>query len=416
LVVLGALAVSLVVGEGPGAVPTAADGTAAPAVAAGPVVGPPEPPPATGAPGPRLEEVEVAFTEVAFADQPIALAANEANGHLYVGEREGRVRLLRREEAADGSVSPVLHPEPLLDFSHEVSVEGERGLLGLALEPDGSALYVSFTALDGDVVVDAYRMDGERPVPESRRELLRIDHMAISHNGGDLEVGPDGYLWLGVGDGGAPEHGGQVEDAADLESLYGKVLRIDPQLEGSEPYAIPAGNPYADGGGRPEIYLSGLRNPWRFSFDGETGDLWIADVGQHVEEEIDQLPAADDWLPGADLGWPAMEGTSETGVGERSADAVAPVHTYGRGDGSCAVIGGSVYRGQNLPALQGAYVFSDYCDQQLRALVVEDGTVVDETILGTLPEDEDVVSIAEGPSGELYLLSLRGSVLRVDPA
>jgi glucose/arabinose dehydrogenase len=414
VVVLGALAASAALGPEPEI------GGAEPAtelvLADGEIAGPPEPEPAAGAPGPALDEVDVTLTQVAQVNQSIALAANAANGHLYVGEREGRIRLIRREVGPDGSVTPVLEPEPLLEFTDEVSIEGERGLLGVALEPDGRALYLSFTALDGDVVIDGYRMDGDRPDPGSRRELLRIPHPAISHNGGDLEVGTDGYLWFGMGDGGAPEHGGQGEDAADLDLLFGKMLRIDPQMEGDEPYLIPEDNPYAGGGGRPEIWASGLRNPWRFSFDRQTDDLWIADVGEHVQEEVDVLPADEGWLPGADLGWPAVEGTAATGAGEVPADAVAPVFTYGRGDGPCAIIGGIVYRGENIPALQGVYVYTDLCDQEIRGLVVEDGEVVGDQPLGVEAPAADVVSVGEGPDGELYLVSLFGKIFRVDPA
>jgi glucose/arabinose dehydrogenase len=299
----------------------------------------------------------------------------------------------------------------VLDISEDVSVSGEQGLLGLAFSADGATLYVSYTNPDGDSRVDQYAMDGDQVDRGSRRELLAVDQPFANHNGGDVKVGPDGFLYFGLGDGGAADD--PDNRAQDTDDLLGKILRIDPANgTDDEPYAIPEGNPYRDGGGQPEIFLSGVRNPWRFAFDPDGGDLWIGDVGQNQIEEVDVL--ASDEAAGANLGWSGYEG-SEVFIEDRVQEGtVPPVYEYLHDDGGCSITGGEVYRGGAVPGLEGAYVFGDYCDGKLRALTVDDDRNADAfRELG--PEVPSLVSINRANDGELYLVSLDGPVYRLDP-
>ncbi|CAN5600962.1 PQQ-dependent sugar dehydrogenase [soil metagenome] len=350
---------------------------------------------------PSLGSVSVQLEEVARLDSPIALAVRPGVEPLFVAERGGTVRALD-----GGEVS-----EPLVDISGDTTTDGERGLLGLTFSPDGGFLYLSYTNDAGDSRLDEYAM-GAGPTEldvGSRREVLAVDQPFANHNGGHVVFGPDGLLYYGLGDGGAA--GDPDQRAQDTGELLGKVLRIDPRPSGSDPYAIPADNPFAAGGGRGEIFLYGVRNPWRFSFDREGGDLWIGDVGQVEQEEVDRL--ALDAAAGANLGWDRLEGTLPF-EGEAPADAVAPVFTYGRDDGY-SVTGGFVYRGSAIPGLVGAYVFGDYGAGELQALEVENGAVVGSRSLGVEVGEASLVSFAEDADGELLVLGLDGPVYRLVP-
>jgi glucose/arabinose dehydrogenase len=363
----------------------------------------PSDPPAGGA----LDQVQVEAVEVATLDRPTVLTARPDATDLYVGERAGVVRVLRVDDDGDVSVAD----DPLLDISGDVSLDGEQGLLGLAFSADGGALYVSYTDPDGNSRIDRYGMDGDRVDTGSRRELLAVDQPFSNHNGGDVKVGPDGFLYVGLGDGGSADD--PDNRAQDGDDLLGKILRIDP-AEGTDaaPYAIPEGNPYRDGGGRPEIFLSGVRNPWRFSFDPETDDLWIGDVGQNEIEEVDVL-AFDD-AAGANLGWSGYEG-SEVFLEDRVPEgAVPPVYEYVHADGGCSITGGEVYRGDLVPDLDGVYLFGDYCDGKLRALKVDDDRRA-EAFRELDVEVPSLVSINRDEEGEVYLLSLDGPVYRLEP-
>jgi glucose/arabinose dehydrogenase len=352
-----------------------------------------------------LAEIELTLTEVAEADAPTSLVTRPGSTTVYVAEREGRVRPL-----AGGTLG-----EPVLDISDDVVTDVERGLLGIEFSPDGGTLYVSYSlAPDGDSRVDAYTMAGDEVDTGSRRELLAVEQPYANHNGGDLAIGPDGYLYIGLGDGGSggdPEGNGQ-----DTQVLLGKILRVDPDrpADGKE-YGIPADNPFADGAdGAPEVWLYGVRNPWRFSFDAETGDLWIADVGQESIEEIDLLPAADGGGKGANLGWNEMEGAHPFEDGTNPDGGVLPLFEFDHGDGGCAVTGGVVYRGTAIPELAGAYLFTDYCDGRLRGVRAGDGQVVEEHTFDA--EGTELVSFGEDAEGEVYVLSLDGTIYRVEAA
>ena len=262
--------------------------------------------PGTVAPSQDPKPVRVTLERVATLEQPLAISIRAGDPALYVAEKTGRVMAIR-----DGRVLP----RPVLDLRGDVSLGGEQGLLGLAFSPDGSYLYVNYTDVDGNTRIVGYAMQGDRAVVASRREVLFVDQPYDNHNGGDLVFGPDGDLYIGLGDGGSggdPQGNGQ-----SLGTLLGKMLRIEPTPTGPQPYRVPEDNPFVgDAGARPEIWAYGLRNPWRYSFDPATGDLWIADVGQSAWEEIDRLPAG---APGgANLGWSLLEGTHRY-AGDRAA-------------------------------------------------------------------------------------------------
>jgi glucose/arabinose dehydrogenase len=236
---------------------------------------------------------------------------------------------------------------------------------------------------------------------------LFVDQPFSNHNGGALAFGPDGYLYVALGDGGSA--GDPMGNAQSLSTLLGKLLRISPRPSGGEPYSIPPDNPFVGwSGARPEIWAYGLRNPWRFSFDAATGDLWIGDVGQNAWEEIDLEPAGSDG--GSNFGWDRLEGTHPF-EGGSAPGSVPPVFEYANGAGSCAVTGGYVYRGALIPALAGAYVFADYCRGRLEALVPGKGRAMEARALG--PRVDALASFGEDARGELYVLSLAGTVSRI---
>ncbi|MBN2624443.1 MAG: PQQ-dependent sugar dehydrogenase [Acidimicrobiales bacterium] len=351
-----------------------------------------------------LATIELTLTEVAQADSPTALAPRAGTSTLYVAERPGRVRPLDGDDLGD----------PVLDISDDVVTDVEQGLLGIAFSPDGGTLYVSYSlAPDGDTRVDAYTMSGDEVDTGSRRELLAVEQPYANHNGGDIAVGPDGFLYIGLGDGGSA--GDPEGNAQDTDALLGKLLRIDPTApSGDAEYGIPEDNPFADGqGGAPEVWLYGVRNPWRFSFDADTGDLWIADVGQNAFEEVDLLPAADGAGRGANLGWNEMEGAHPYEGGSNPPDGVLPVFEYDRSRGGCSVTGGYVYRGAAIPELTGAYLFTDYCAGQLRGLRAADGEVTEEHTFESA-EGSELVSFGQDAEGELYVLSLDGAISRIE--
>ena len=231
-------------------------------------------------------------------------------------------------------------------------------------------------------------------------------------------MGPDGYLYMGLGDGGGS--GDPNGNAQNPDVLLGKILRIDPEgasgVEGEPPYAIPSGNPFADGSGRPEVWLLGARNPWRFSFDTTTGDLWVADVGQNEWEEINLLPAAPSEPAGRgiNLGWDRMEGTHEF-EGPNPSGAILPVHEYDHSMG-CSVTGGYVYHdGTAIPALAGTYLFADYSPAPgLHGIIIHEGKVVVEHTWD-LPVGQ-ITSFGQGTDGEIYVMSQSGPVWRIVPA
>jgi glucose/arabinose dehydrogenase len=386
---------------GPGA--TSPGSSPAPGPGPGGTTAPPAPPgTAPPAPASQLANVDIRLTKIATLSQPEAMAVRAGDGALYVAEKRGRVRAIR-----NGAVDPT----PVLDISADVSTGTEQGLLGLTFSPDGARLYVDYTDTAGNTRIVEYTMAGGQVDPASRRELLLIDQPSATDNGGGILFGPDGRLWIGMGDGATG--GDPADNAQNLNSLLGKMLRIDP-APGSNgvPYSIPAGNPFAGGGaGRPEIWAYGLRNPIRFSFDRTTGDLWIGDVGQSAREEIDFQPAGS--RGGQNYGWSRLEGTRPF-QGAAPANAVPPIYDYAKAGGNCGVTGGYVYRGSRISGLGGAYIFGDYCVGQIRALRQSGGQVVDERVFTA--SVRLITAFGQDASGELYVLSLDGGVYRIDAA
>ncbi|MEO5679550.1 MAG: PQQ-dependent sugar dehydrogenase [Acidimicrobiales bacterium] len=341
------------------------------------------------------------LTRLVGLTSPTAMAVRAGDAALYATEQAGRVQAV-----ADGRASVVA------DISDRVLAEGERGLLGLAFSADGATLYLYWTARQptGRVTIAAYQFRGGRADVGAERVLITIPHDRYgNHNGGQLALGPDGFLYAGVGDGGGS--GNPLKTARDTRALLGKVLRIDPTKSGAgRPYAIPPGNPFADGAaGAPEVWAYGLRNPWRFSWDRSTGQLFIADVGQDAYEEVNAV-AGD--RPGVDYGWNRREGLHAYEGGSRPAGAVDPVIELPHEAGVCSVTGGYVYRGARIPGLVGRYVFTDYCDSKLRAARPAGGGWLVEA-LGA--EGQQVTTFGQDEAGELYILDDTG-LSRLDPA
>ncbi len=355
----------------------------------------PEPSPTENA---SLGDANVGLEQVAVLDQPIALAVRADDPALYVAEKVGRVVAL-----VDGR-----EPEVVLDISDRVSLGSEQGLLGLAFSPDGGFLYVDLTDVNGDTRLLEFRAGDGGIDPASEREVLRVEQPYSNHNGGNLAFGPDGYLYVALGDGGSA--GDPEGRAQSLSTLLGKLLRISPRPSDGEPYAIPPDNPFVGRDEvRPEIWAYGLRNPWRFSFDRGTGDLWIGDVGQDSWEEIDVEQAGS--AGGLNFGWDAREGTHPFESGSTDPAMVVPVFEYPHDGSVCAVTGGYVYRGEAIPDLAGAYVFADFCSGRLEGFVLHDGVAGQHRELG--PVVESLASFGEDADGELYALSLSGAVYRL---
>jgi glucose/arabinose dehydrogenase len=344
----------------------------------------------------------VRLVEVGRFDEPVHVAAPPDDSRLFVVEKGGRVRIVSRGR--------VLR-EPFLDLSDEVSDGFEQGLLSIAFAPDfrsSRRLYVDYTDRDGNSRVVEYRASGNKVEPGSRRELLEVDQPYANHNGGLLLFDPSGMLIVGLGDGGA---GGDPENRAqDLSTLLGKLLRIDPKPSGDRPYGIPADNPFVGRpDARPEIWAYGLRNPWRFSFERRSGALYLADVGQSTQEEVNVVPPEEQ--AGANFGWPAFEGTASFKP-QRSIDEsrlVRPVLTYPTSGGNCSVTGGHVVQ---KGSLAGLYVYGDYCGGEILAAEISGGAVTRR--VSPRLEVEQLSSFGQDASGATYVLSQAGPVFRLE--
>jgi len=357
-------------------------------------------------PGP-LGDVAVVLTPIAELDAPTKLVSRPESDLLYVAEQGGRVVSL------DPAAGEDAEPATALDLTDVTRSGGEQGLIGLAFSPDGSILYVHHSGLGGETRIASFTMTGDTADAASRVDLLTVAQPFANHNGGEILVDEDGLLWIGLGDGGSADD--PDERAQDPEDLLGKILRIDPRTRSDDaPYSIPEGNMFAEGEGRPEIVVTGVRNPWRMRFDPATGDLWVADVGQDRLEEIDRLPAGA--IVGTNLGWSRWEGSEvflrghELGTGT----LVGPVFEMEHEDGWCSVSGGVLYRGDAIADLDGAYLFGDYCKPGLSAIRLDGETVGETTVLDDTVSS--VVSIDTDADGEVYVLSLDGVVARLDPA
>jgi glucose/arabinose dehydrogenase len=338
-------------------------------------------------------------------DQPVGIFnAGDGSNRLFIIEQKGRIRILQ-----DGLPLTV----PFLDITDRVGSNGsERGLLGLAFHPDyakSGVFYVNYTDKAGNTVIASFKVSSNDPNqadPKSEKRLLYVQQPFPNHNGGEMTFGPDGFLYMGLGDGGSG--GDPYGNGQSLNTLLGKILRID--VDHGQPYAIPPDNPFANGGGKPEIWAYGLRNPWRFSFDRQTNDLYIGDVGQDLWEEIDFLPAGSPG--GSNFGWNYFEGLHPYSNQGPPAGMVFvnPVAEYSH-DIGCSVTGGVVYRGQALPEWQGIYLYGDYCSGWVRGLYRNaQGDWLTTQLFENLGP---ITSFGEDESGEVYLAIHSGSILQL---
>lgn len=366
----------------------------------------------------RLDRIDVGL------ESPIAAVQTPKGNGLVVAERGGTVRVL------DLSDSTPKLSDPVIDISVDTSTDAERGLLGIAFNPSADRLLLSYTNRDGNTRLKSYGASwtgssssdvGTLKVEQdSGVVLLEVRQPYANHNGGHIELGPDGMLYMGLGDGGAagdPHGNGQ-----NTSTLLGKMLRLNPDATDRSD-VVPDDNPFERTAGTAhEIWSIGLRNPWGFSFDPTSGDLWIADVGQDTFEEINRVAKADDWGRGANFGWSLYEGLEPfEGSGGSSPDVdsddlVKPVFVY-RHDPGCSVTGGVVYRGDKIGGLVGHYLYSDYCDGTMRSLSgpdngdVADGGSLTSTDLGI--STDQVAGFATGSDGEVYVISLRDGLMRI---
>ena len=339
---------------------------------------------------------------------PVAMA-HAGDTRLFIVSQVGIIQIWNG--------GPTVLPTPFLDIRSLVVSGGERGLLGLAFHPDYAAngfFYVNYTDRAGDTVIARYTRSAANANvadPASAKVLLQVDQPFANHNGGQLAFGPDRYFYIALGDGGSGnDPGDRAQNRADL---LGKILRID--VDGGDPYAIPPGNPFVNTFiSRAEVWAYGLRNPWRFSFDRVTGDLFIADVGQAQREEVNFQPASSNG--GENYGWRVMEGSlcyiPPSDNCNREGRFVEPVLEYGRAGGACSVTGGYVYRGTRSPRFNGVYFYGDFCNGVLRGARQTSPGVFADTIVVDTPHQ--ISTFGEDVNGEVYLADYRnGAIYRI---
>ncbi|HSG78091.1 MAG TPA: PQQ-dependent sugar dehydrogenase [Acidimicrobiia bacterium] len=359
----------------------------------------------TGPPQPLADLSLRAETVIVGLRNPVFLAAPRGDDRLFVLEQDGRI-LVFPPGAASGHV--------FLDIRNRIASGGERGLLGLAFHPryvETGRFFVNYTNTSGDTVVAEFATDPANPDradPATERILLTVAQPASNHNGGMVAFGPDGLLYIGLGDGGGAND--RFDQGQRPETLLGTIARVDVDI--GDPYGIPAANPFADGvDGAPEVWAWGLRNPWRFSFDGET--IFIADVGQDDWEEIDAIPVG---VLGVNFGWPITEGfecfqradCDRTGVTD-------PIYAYPNRDGACSITGGYVYRGFAIPDLVGAYFFGDFCTGGVTGFRVDGEGVYEIRDWSDDLSTPLLASFGIDGFGELYLVSQSGTISRIAP-
>lgn len=361
----------------------------------------PEPLPAASLPDPG--DYDWVLVSDVFLQPLLLTHAGDGSGRLFVVEQDGLIRVLENGSTLE---------QPFLDLTAQVGIEGnEQGLLGLAFHPNyaqNGFFYVDYTDLSGDTVVSRFQVSSDPNSADAGSEqvILQVDQPYANHNGGNVVFGPDGYLYIGFGDGGS--QGDPHGNGQSLDVLLGKILRID--VDSAEPYAIPVENPFGRGGGFGEIWAYGLRNPWRFTFDSLTGDLYIGDVGGGAREEIDFLPAG--IVGGSNLGWNYFEGTLPfEGSPPAGVSFISPVAEYEHGSSRCSVTGGYVYRGAALPAWQGVYVYGDYCSGEIWGLMQHADGAWESRLLfetGFL-----ITSFGLDEVGELYVVARDGNIYQL---
>jgi glucose/arabinose dehydrogenase len=334
-------------------------------------------------------------TLVSGLQRPVDLQP-DGSGRLFIIEKAGRIRILENDQLLE---------TPFLDITERVRSNGnEQGLLGLAFHPqyqENGRFFVNYTDVNGDTVIARYQVsdDPNSADPNSEVKLLGVDQPFANHNGGVLAFGPDGYLYIGLGDGGS--QGDPNGNAQNTNVLLGKILRID--VDSADPYAIPADNPFGN-----EVWAYGFRNPWRFSFDKSNGDLYIGDVGQGQWEEIDFLAVGSPG--GANFGWDHREGAHDY-EGGGPEGMIDPVAEYSHPEGGCSVTGGYVYRG-SLPEWNGIYLYGDYCTGMIWGLIRAESGWQNQLLYDM---DVTITSFGQDQVGEIYLVSDNGGIFRLAP-
>ena len=337
-------------------------------------------------------------------ERPVSIAhAGDGSGRLFIVQQDGQVLV------HDGA--RVLE-EPFLDIADRVSCCGERGLFDIAFHPDyarNGTFFVHYSDRAGDTAIARMRVSGDanRADPATEEVLLRVAQPYRNHNGGQIRFGPDGYLYIALGDGGSG--GDPGNRAQDLGDLLGKMLRID--VDRGDPYAVPASNPFTDrAGARAEIWSYGLRNPWRFSFDRETGDMFIADVGQNAREEVHWQAANS--RGGENYGWRLMEGSAcyNPRSGCNDGSLTMPILEVPHGDGDCSITGGYRYRGTRHAEARGLYLFGDYCSGRVWAAAEADGAWHATEVIDT---GFNISSFGEDEAAELYVADHDGALYRL---
>ena len=375
------------------------------------------------------------------------IASRPMRNQLWVTQRSGSVRAIEIQTAWNLELGQTqrkgfkTYPGAVIDISSEVSTGGERGLLGIAFSTDARTLFLSYVNKNGEIVVASWAVTDptpEAPVPDapptsttvapstsstlpilptpvvnpaSKRTLLTIAHEGSTNYAGHLMLGRDGFLYIGVGD---SPNGAAEQTAQNPESLLGKILRIDPAgATMTDPYAIPPGNPFASGGGAPQIWTLGAQNPLRFSFDRSNGNMWVADAGRVQFGEIDYLPVSAGAGDGANLGWPFKDG-KEAGpsADQAPSSVVTPIGVTPNTSADCPLIGGFVYRG-SVTEMQGVYIYGDFCTGSVKGLLQRKGVLLDDKAIGPQLGTNSIVAFAEDNQGELYTVTAGGSVQRL---